>query len=552
MVKLTKMAIGIGSAALVAAGLAGCGSSSPSQQASGTAAPLIIAGDFANPTMTENFNPLSINHLYGTNFIYEPLYVVNLMNGHQTPWLATSYKWANATTLQFTIRSGVKWNNGRPFSAKDVVYTFNLIRKYPALDTNGVWNSLASVTSSGNVVTFRFSHVNIPEWYYIATTPIVSEYQFSRVPNPVTFTDPHPVGMGPFMVSSFTGEQYDLKDNPYYWQKDKIKVPEMEFRGVTGNTSVDEWLVSDQVDWAQSFIPNMQKLFIDKNPATNHSFQPPSSPWTLFMNLTKWPFNQLDFRKALAYDINRKEIVSKAEYNMMTPDHQSLLPPTMNNWLNPQLFKRYDYHYDPAKAAKELAKMGLKRNSHGQLLAPNGQPITLTLEVPAGWTDIIQDGKIMVDSFKKLGITVDEITPSPTTVTDNVQTGSYEMALQAAIGVPEPYFVYYEELDGAQTAPIGHVAPSNYERWNNPTTNKLLSEFARTTNPQLQKKIMYQLQKIVLTQVPVIPYDYGVFWFQNTTTHYTGWPTAKNPYAPGQVYAYPDNLLVVTHLRPVK
>lgn len=426
------------------------------------------------------------------------------------------------------------------------------MKKYPALDQNDVWASLASVTSSGNTVTFKFSKVDIPEFYYIATQAIVDEAQFSKVKDPVTFTNPDPIGTGPFMVQSFTGEQYDLTPNPYYWQRNKVKIPEVEIRGVTGNTSVDEWLVDGSVDWAQSFIPNMTKVYIDKNPKDNHAFQPPSSPWTIFMNLTQAPFNNVNFRKALAYSIQRSDIVSKAEYGIMTPDYGSLLPPTMGQWLSPKLSAEYKYTYNLKKAAEYLKKAGLKKNSQGQWVEKNGTPISLTLEVPAGWTDIIQDGQIMVSDWKKLGLNVTEVTPSPTTVTDNVQTGHFEMALQEAVGVPNPYFVYYSELDGNETAPIGQVAPSNYERWNNAETNKLLNEFASTTSAAAQKQIMYQLQKIVATQLPVIPYDYGVFWGEYTTTNYTGWPSFKDPYAPMQIYAYPDPLLIVTHLRPVK
>ncbi|MCY0878724.1 MAG: ABC transporter substrate-binding protein [Firmicutes bacterium] len=560
--KVSKLVLAGSGALLSAALMAGCGtiSSTTSANAQAThraastssAPPLIMAGDFANPTMTENFNPLSVNALYGTNLVYEPLYVINRINGAQTPWLATSYKWVNNLTLEFTIRSGVKFNNGTPFSPSDVVYTFNLMKKYPALDQNDVWASLASVTSSGNKVIFKFSKVDIPEFYYIATQPIVDEAQFSKVKDPVTFTNPDPIGTGPFMVQSFTGEQYDLKPNPYYWQRSKVKIPEIEIRGVTGNTSVDEWLVDGSVDWAQSFIPNMTKVYIDRNPKYYHAFQPPSSPWTIFMNLTKAPFNNVDFRKALAYSIQRTQIVSKAEYGIMTPDYGSLLPPTMGQWLSPQISKEYKYTYNLKLAAEYLKKAGLKKNSQGQWVEKNGTPISLTLEVPAGWTDIIQDGQIMVNDWKKLGLNVTEITPSPTTDVDNLQTGHFDMALMEAVGVPNPYFVYYSELDSNETAPIGQVAPSNYERWRNPATDKLLNEFAATTNVAKQKQIMYQLQKLVATDLPVIPYDFGVFWGEYTTLHYTGWPSYKDPYAPMQIYAYPDPLLIVTHLRPVK
>jgi peptide/nickel transport system substrate-binding protein len=83
---------------------------------------------------------------------YETLDFINaLQNQKTTPWLATAYAWSNNNkTLTFTIRSGVKFSDGTPFSAADVAYSFNLLKKYPALDLNAIWSVLSSVTQSGS------------------------------------------------------------------------------------------------------------------------------------------------------------------------------------------------------------------------------------------------------------------------------------------------------------------------------------------------------------------------------------------------------------------
>src|ERR1700722_7579045 len=75
------------------------------------------------------------------------------------PMRACSYSWgAGDKSLTFTIRSGVKFSNGTPLTANDVAYTFNLLKKYPALDLPGVWSVLSSVTATGaDTVTMDFS-----------------------------------------------------------------------------------------------------------------------------------------------------------------------------------------------------------------------------------------------------------------------------------------------------------------------------------------------------------------------------------------------------------
>lgn len=100
--------------------------------------PLTLGIEFGSPGFTENFNPFSPPRLLGDSYMYEPLYMVNMLNGKQSPWLATSYKWVTSTELQFTIRKGVKWSNGRLLTPADVVYPFDLLHRYPALDLNGV------------------------------------------------------------------------------------------------------------------------------------------------------------------------------------------------------------------------------------------------------------------------------------------------------------------------------------------------------------------------------------------------------------------------------
>src|SRR5262249_41244353 len=104
-------------------------------------------------TWTCGFNPFNggtVPLSFGT--VYEPLtFSSPLKSGATTNWLASSYAWSNHNrTLAFTIRSGVKWTDGKPFSAADVLFTFNMIKAHPALDLNGVWSVLKSVSQSGN------------------------------------------------------------------------------------------------------------------------------------------------------------------------------------------------------------------------------------------------------------------------------------------------------------------------------------------------------------------------------------------------------------------
>jgi MarR-like DNA-binding transcriptional regulator SgrR of sgrS sRNA len=114
--------------------------------------------------------------------------------------------------VTWTIRSGAKWNDGQPFTAHDVVYTFNLMAKYAALGLNALMSAnggpITSVTLSGtNQVVMSFNTNGPPYFYYIADqTPIVPQHILQNIPasqlSQNSWQDLNPVGTGPNTVTN--------------------------------------------------------------------------------------------------------------------------------------------------------------------------------------------------------------------------------------------------------------------------------------------------------------------------------------------------------------
>ena len=143
-------------------GLGACGSKSGETQQAAAGNQILFGGDSGSPTFTRNFNPFSTSKRIGINFIYEPLEVVNSLDGTSTPFLASEHKIVDPKTVEFQIRDGVKWSDGKPFSAQDVVFTFNLVKKDAAMDSLGVWQHISSLEASGSKVTFHFKDNDVP------------------------------------------------------------------------------------------------------------------------------------------------------------------------------------------------------------------------------------------------------------------------------------------------------------------------------------------------------------------------------------------------------
>src|SRR3954454_2562419 len=187
--------------------LAGCQAAGGGANGSGGSGVLTIA-NVAGQTWTCGFNPFNpgVNYL-SFGLVYEPLIYINaLKNNAETPMLATSYKWApDKKSITFTIRDGVKWNDGKPMTADDVAFTFNLMKQKPALDLTALWSSiLTDVTATGNQVKMSFKAAAAPYFYYFADqVGIVPKHIWSGAEvskDPVAYQDANPIGTGPFTV----------------------------------------------------------------------------------------------------------------------------------------------------------------------------------------------------------------------------------------------------------------------------------------------------------------------------------------------------------------
>jgi peptide/nickel transport system substrate-binding protein len=536
--------------------LAACGGGSKSTSVGGK----LVIDNESGSTWTCQFNPFNAAvEITAFAFVYEPLEFVNILkNGATTPWLATSSKWSNGfKTLTFTIRKGVKWNDGKPFSASDVVYTFNAMKSDKAIDLNALWTNaggpLTSVALKGSdQVVFTFKTASQPYFYFLANlTPIVPKHVWSTLnqSNLSSYKDTNPVGTGPYKVANCAPQNIKYLRNPNYWQsKPGHPVPaikEVDYPAFLSNTPANLYLSQGNAQWGGQYIPNIHSFYIAKDPTHRHYWFAPVLNVSLVPNLSNALLGNVAVRRAIAYAIDKPKISQLGESGYQKPANQTgVITPTFQSWFDSSLSQPT---YDPAKAQQILKSAGFKKGSNG-IYELNGKPLSFTIKTISGFSDWDASLQIIAQELKAAGISATVQDENSNTYTSDLQGGHFQVAYAgsggpAATPGPSPYY----ELRGLLFS--GNIGSTNYERYKSASTDALFNQYS-ADNPTQQKQVIDKIQKVMVDDVPLIPTTEGVDWYQYDTSHISGWPTQSNPYAQPSPYSFPDNAVVLTHLHP--
>ena len=512
-------------------------------------------------TWVRNFNPFSASALGSTaTAIYEPMMIYDKSTGELVPWLATANKWSSDNlTLTFTIRSNVKWSDGQPFTAQDVVYTYDLLKNNEAL--TGTASSILSEyidsysAPDDNTVEFKFKSVYTPALYDIANQIIVPQHIWKDITDPLTFTNDDPVATGPFtQVTKFESQIYVLEKNPNYWQEGKPAFQGIRYPAYADNDAANLALVNGDLDWTGNFVPDIETTFVAKDPTNNHYYFVGGDGISLMINSTVKAFDDPNIRKAVSMGIDRAMIVKVAMFDYIPVADATGLGDTYKVWKDQAAIDAGTWMvFDPAKANAALDAAGYTRGSDGIRVDKDGNPMKYNLIVPSGWTDWISACQIISQNMTELGISINLTTPEETAWTDSVTKGDFEWALGWGSGGPTPYNFYRGQMSKLTAAPVGESASENWTRFVSPEADVLLDQFAKTSDITEQKSIMAQIEMLFVDLAPVLPLFPGPDWYEYSTLRFTGWPSQDNNYAPGVPYGYsPYNatLIVLTTITP--
>lgn len=538
--------------ALGVSALAGCSAGGGS--ADGGSASLTIAKPDGAIT-TESNNPFvgdSAASKYGyAKVVFETLALVNQTGDRgTTPWLAESLEW-NDDYTQLTVvpRADVTWSDGEPFTAEDIVFSFETA-SIPALDTAGLKFEGAEV--DGDKVVLSFGDSKYVNQARVLHVPIVPKHIWENFDDPAT--DPVKgddlVGTGPYAMANWSTESVTLDARDDYWGGD-LAVPELHYVSYGDNTALTTALANGDADWAQAFIPQIQEQFISADPEHNQFLASPTTgSATLFMNLQQKPFDDPAFRQALAWVIDRdayvdiaREGASEAVWSVTG------LSSILEDEIQPE-FQGVDYKVDAEKARGLLETAGYTWKDDA-LIDPDGTPVSFTLSVPSGWSDWNTAQELIAEDVKdSIGAEVKIDMPDWGGWADPRDNGTFSAIIHWLEDSGTAYGLYTSTMDPRWISPEGK-AGFNFGRFDDPEATAALNTYANASSDEERTTAIDTLQTIFSEQVPAIPLGAHPLLGEFNTRNYVGWPSETDTYASADP-TQPNIVQILTKLKPAE
>ncbi|GAC1327195.1 MAG: ABC transporter substrate-binding protein [Chloroflexota bacterium] len=423
-------------------------------------------------------------------------------NGY-IPWLAKDWSLgSDGLTWDFTLRPNVKWQDGQPLSAADVVFSFEYLREKP----NPWWASALDLVdkveqtsdTSVRIVTKR------PYAPFLTTVAasivILPQHIWANVADPRTFTGPTAfVGSGPYRLSQYDAAQgtYLFDANPDFF----LGAPFVKRIELVPAPNELIALQQGQIDAGGAStqdIPTDEVLApFSKDPA-RFGVLTGSMEWTmgLFFNMSRGgPLADVRFRQAVAYAIDWQDLVNRVLQGKGQPAMQGQVAPT-SSWFNPNVDQ---YPYDAARANQLLDDAGYSaRGADGMRMTADGKPLAFELDF-TDW-DSPRNPELLKSYLMRVGINVVPKAMERNARDAAATEGRYEMILVGFGGTGG-------DLDGLRARFDSHSQARSFTRvqgYANPRFDELATQQLAETDAGRRKQMGDEMQAILADDVPML------------------------------------------------
>ena len=505
----------------------------------------------------------------------EALFYLNYETGELMPWLASGYSFNDDNSvLTISIRDGVKWADGTPFTAHDVAFTIDMLKNNSELQYSfnmQQWVESVSAEDDATVV-FNLTRPNprfVTNFFGVRiwdTILIAPKHIWENV-DPTTFNNFDleaglPMGTGAYRLvrSTETEQVFDRLDS--WWAAETgfhampaperaiwLAAPGEDLRAaMMANNELDAgWIFSRSTfEVAQSRNPNIVGWTAD----LPYAYLDPC-PRFLNLNNKTVPFDDREVRWAVNAAIDRDVVVAIA-FEGMTEAAATLYPTyaPLQAFLdrNAALFEQYDVLGSDATLINTVMEgKGYTRDSEGLWVDGDGNRITFTIITRSGETDQVRMGNIMVEQMRDAGFDASFQPLESAIYYDDISLGNAQAWLTGLCGsVSDPYQTF-SRFHSSGSAPIGEPASDpNSSRFENAEFDALVDAMAvLAADDEEFMALADQALEIWLRELPVIPLVQARLLTPFNETYWTNWPTADNNYIhPGHWWVTGELMLI--------
>jgi ABC-type transport system substrate-binding protein len=380
--------------------------------------------------------------------------------------------------LTFNLRKGVKFTDGSPLTSRDVIHSYNRIKKdkgsHQASNLKHV-KEMEAPDDHTVILTLKKPNANFLGRLY--TRSILSEAAAKKYGDQV---DKHPIGTGPFKFVDWQRANYfRMRRNDDYWGP-KPKIKELVFKAIPEDASRVSALEAGEADIISAIPPHD----IDRlrgNPRFRVEQVRGLRIIFLVMAPAYKPFDNLKVRQALCHAIDRDSLI---KFVLEGNGHP------LTGYLGPQVFG-YDpnakwYPHDPDKAKRLLAEAGYPNGFETEFVSPSGR-----------YLKDREAAQAIVDQLAKVGVKANLKTPEYGIFSAGYKKGKYPFYLIGRGSVIDADTYFYQYFRTGRTKRI--------KGYSNPKLDKVLDEQQQTFDVAKREKLLWEAQRMIMEDAPAIP-----------------------------------------------
>jgi len=420
--------------------------------------------------------------------------------GNIEPSLAESWEISeDGLTYTFNLRDDVTWHDGEPFTAADVAYTFGeLTSEYNSL-ANATYSVVEEIeTPDDHTVVLHLANADPAffPWAFSQTNfaQIFPRHIYEGTDAETNENNYAPVGTGPFVFSEWVrGSHIIMERNPDYFEP--VHLDRIVFQIIPEPGARQLALEQGDVDYLPYFALAPASVDpLSENPETQviPAMRPPAGEIIMFINLREAPLSDVNVRRALAYGLNRQQIVDLALAGRATPATGPIRSDSF--FYNPEI---ETYPRDIDRANQMLDDAGYPRGDDGTRFT-----LRLSYEAAGEGGAFQSAAEVMREQLREIGVALD-LQPSDSATWQerafiqwdfDLAMGSFGTGPDPAIGVARLYI----------TENIVRQNARNLSGYSNPEVDALFAQGAVELDPEARRQIYQEAQAILVDELPAI------------------------------------------------